>query len=82
MNDILNEDVLKELYEENSYLIRFAEEIASFLEKRPMEELESLMGVEEERIMKFLALEGNPTLGEAKALARAAGKRLIIDFSD
>ena len=47
-----------------------------------MEELESLMGVEEERIMKFLALEGNPTLGEAKALARAAGKRLIIDFSD
>ncbi len=49
--------------------------IASLLETMSIEELSDLSEIKPERINKILSLEGNPTLGEIKNLARAGKKK-------
>ena len=54
--------------------------IASLLETMSIEELSDLSEIKPERINKSLSLEGKPTLGEIKNLARAGKKRVEIEF--
>ena len=54
--------------------------ISSLLEKMDFPTLSDKSEIDEERLKKILSLEGNPTLGEIKRLAKVAGKRVILSF--
>ncbi len=78
--DLLSNEFLDDLLFENQAEIALAEIIGQYLENHSIEELEDLTGLESARLMKFLALEGNPTLGEMKNISKAVGKKLVLEF--
>ena len=78
--DLLSNEFLDDLLFENQAELELANAIGKYLETNTIEELEDNTGLDIARIMKFLSLEGNPTLGEMRNIAKAIGKRLVLEF--
>lgn len=79
-DNLFDEELLESLLNESQPELALAEAISAYLESNSIEKLEDESLISFERMMKFLSLEGNPTLGEMKSLARAMKKRLRITF--
>lgn len=77
---LISSELLESLMTECQAELRIAEELSKYLESHTIEELEDSTAISESRLIKLLALEGNPTLGELRNIAKALGKRLVIDF--
>lgn len=78
--DLLSNEFLDDLLCESQAELSLAEAIGKYLEVHSIEDLEDLTGLDSSRLMKFLALEGNPTLGEMRNIAKAIGKKLVLEF--
>ena len=79
-DNLFDENLLESLLKESQPELALAEAIRAYLESNSIEKLEDESLISFERVMKFLSLGGNPTLGEMKSLSKAMKKRLRITF--
>lgn len=54
--------------------------ITQLLDTMSLDDLADASEIDSERLEKILALDGNPSLGEIKRLAKVAGKCVKLEF--
>lgn len=71
------EEFLLEAFQPDLEVVKL---ISELLESMDIQALSDCTEIKEERLLKILSLEGNPSLGEIKRIAKVAGKKVKLIF--